>query len=73
MKLLEVVTALGIDTTIESVLWWTLLYFLIVHVFLGLVGEMTRTLIKAGIKFIWNFFCGLFKTVPKKEYKMHYQ
>lgn len=47
MKLLDVASALGMDIALESILWWAILYFFIVHVVMGLLGEMVRTGIKS--------------------------
>lgn len=47
MKLLDVASVLGIDLALETILWWGLLYFIIVYVFLGLLGEVVRSVIKA--------------------------
>lgn len=46
MRTLAVLEAFGLDAPVETLLYYAILYFLVVHVLFGLAGEVVRALIR---------------------------
>lgn len=55
MKILELLETLGMDTAVDSLIWWVIIYFLVVNVGLGLLGDIVRGLLKTLARAVWNF------------------
>ena len=43
------------DTAVDSLIWWVILYFLVVNVGLGLLGDIVRGVLKTLARAVWNF------------------
>ena len=50
MQLLPLLSALGLNTTLETLFWWALAYFFVFHVVLPFLGELTRNCIRAAAR-----------------------
>jgi hypothetical protein len=69
LKILDVAAALGMDMALESLLWWGFLYFLVVHVLMGLLGEVVRTAIKTLARTIGQGIAGWFRRKEPQGYR----